>query len=52
MLTHAVLRPRVSFSGDKKPNAEEFEQLHARAHRACFIANSVKTEVEVKPAIG
>ncbi|MGA9334564.1 MAG: OsmC family protein [Rudaea sp.] len=44
----AVLAPKVAFSGDKSPNADEYAQLHQRAHSACFIANSVKTEVELK----
>jgi len=45
----AILAPRVTFSGDKRPTAEEYAKLHERAHAACFIANSVKTVVEVKP---
>jgi organic hydroperoxide reductase OsmC/OhrA len=44
----AILAPKVVFSGDKQPSAEEYAKLHERAHQACFIANSVKTQVEVK----
>jgi len=44
----AILEPKVTFSGDKQPTAEEYAKLHERAHQACFIANSVKTQVEVK----
>ena len=44
----AILAPRVAFSGDKQPSADEYAKLHERAHQACFIANSVKTQVEVK----
>ena len=44
----ATLVPKVTFSGDKRPNAEEYAALQARAHAACFIANSVKTQVELK----
>jgi len=44
----AVLAPKVAFSGDKQPSAEEYVKLHERAHQACFIANSVKTQIEVK----
>lgn len=43
----AVLSPKVAFSGAKHPTAEEYRQLQERAHAACFIANSVKTEVIV-----
>jgi organic hydroperoxide reductase OsmC/OhrA len=48
-MTRVILRPQVAFSGEKIPNPEELRQLHERAHHACFIANSVKTEVVVEP---
>lgn len=44
----ATLAPKVTFSGDKRPTADEYAALQARAHAACFIANSVKTQVELK----
>ena len=44
----AILAPKVVFSGDKQPSADEFKTLHERAHAACFIANSVKTVVELR----
>jgi organic hydroperoxide reductase OsmC/OhrA len=44
----AILAPKVVFSGDKQPTATEYANLHARAHSACFIANSVKTTVELR----
>lgn len=47
-VTHAVLAPKVGFSGEKRPSAEDYAKLHERAHAACFIANSVKTEVELR----
>jgi organic hydroperoxide reductase OsmC/OhrA len=49
-VTRAVLNPRTRFSGDKMPSAEELAALHQRAHANCFIANSVKTAVDVRPA--
>jgi organic hydroperoxide reductase OsmC/OhrA len=48
-MTKVTLRPRVAFSGEKVPSADELHQLHDRAHQHCFIANSVKTEVVVEP---
>jgi organic hydroperoxide reductase OsmC/OhrA len=48
-MTKVTLRPRVAFSGGQRPDPEELRQLHDRAHHACFIANSVKTEVVVEP---
>ena len=52
MVTRAVLRPRATFSGEKRPSAEEYAQLHARSHKACFIANSVRTDVQLEPSMG
>jgi organic hydroperoxide reductase OsmC/OhrA len=48
-MTKVALRPQVTFGGEKTPSPEELRQLHDRAHHACFIANSVKTEVVVEP---
>jgi organic hydroperoxide reductase OsmC/OhrA len=49
-VTRVTLRPAVSFSGGRRPSAEEISDLHHRAHEDCFIANSVTTAVEVSPA--
>lgn len=48
-ITKVTLRPRITFGGDNPPSLEELRRLHAQAHHACFIANSVKTEVVVEP---
>ena len=45
-VTRVELRPRIEF-GDAAPSAEVLERLHKSAHRNCFIANSVRTEVTV-----
>jgi organic hydroperoxide reductase OsmC/OhrA len=45
-----TLRPMVLFSGEKRPNPEELGTLHHKAHAACIIANSLKSEVRVEPA--
>ncbi len=49
-ITRVVLRPRVSFGGETRPSIEELERLHELAHKACFIANSVRTIVTLEPA--
>lgn len=49
-MTVVTLRPRVTFSGEKRPTAAQLEELHHNSHEACFIASSVKTEVRVEPA--
>ena len=48
-MTVVTLRPRIAFSGDKRPTREELDALHHKAHEACFIANSVKSEVRIEP---
>ena len=40
-----VLRPEVHFSGTKQPSRDVLDALHHAAHDACFIANSVRTDV-------
>lgn len=49
MMTVVTLRPAVRFSGEKQPTVAEHHELHRLAHDACFIANSVKTEVRCEP---
>lgn len=44
-----TLRPKVQFSADRSPTAEELESLHHAAHDECFIANSLKCEIVVEP---
>lgn len=48
-MTIVTLRPDVTFSGERLPTREELDQLHHEAHEACFIANSVKTDVRCEP---
>jgi organic hydroperoxide reductase OsmC/OhrA len=47
-MTVVTLRPKVAFSGDKRPTGPEIDDLHHRSHEACFIASSVKSEVRVE----
>jgi organic hydroperoxide reductase OsmC/OhrA len=46
-VTRVTLRPRIDYAG-RPPSAQEADRLHHQAHEACFIANSVKTEVTVE----
>ena len=46
-MTRVTLRPRVTWGGDA-PDEAAIADLHHRAHEACFIANSVTTEVTVE----
>lgn len=44
-VTRVTLRPAVAFAGERQPTREQLETMHHQAHRDCFIANSVKTDV-------
>jgi organic hydroperoxide reductase OsmC/OhrA len=46
-MTRVTLRPRVTWGGNA-PDEAAIADLHHRAHEACFIANSVTTEVIVQ----
>ncbi len=45
-ITKVILKPEIIFSGEKQPTRKQLEKMHHQAHENCFIANSVKTEVE------
>ncbi|MFS1462589.1 peroxiredoxin [Vibrio lentus] len=47
-VTKVTLRPDIVFSGSKIPTAKQLDKLHHLAHKNCFIANSVKTEIVVE----
>jgi organic hydroperoxide reductase OsmC/OhrA len=47
-IDRVVLRPVVAFSGASLPGDEDVEALHEEAHRLCFIANSVRTEIVIE----
>jgi organic hydroperoxide reductase OsmC/OhrA len=47
-MARVTLRPHIVFSGDKRPRRADVDALHRRAHDACYIANSVKSEVRVE----
>lgn len=48
-ISSVTLRPSIEYGGERAPSPEQEAQLHHRAHEECFIANSVKTEIEVVP---
>jgi organic hydroperoxide reductase OsmC/OhrA len=45
-VTKVVLHPQIEWTG-AAPDKAKLDQMHHEAHDACFIANSVKTEVTV-----
>ena len=46
-VSRVTLDPKIAWSGENRPSAEEVAALHHRAHEECFLANSVRTEVVV-----
>jgi organic hydroperoxide reductase OsmC/OhrA len=47
-ISRVTLRPRIAWGGDKQPSQDYLARLHHVAHEECFIANSVKTDVNVE----
>ncbi len=47
-ITRIVLRPTITVSGEM-PDEERLRQLVDTAHRHCFIANSLTSEVAIEP---
>ena len=45
-VTRVVLQPDIAWRGTA-PDKARIDHLHHEAHQACFIANSVKTQVTV-----
>jgi len=48
-VTRVELRPVVRFAPGTGVSADDYGKLHEKAHRGCFIANSVKAAVTVLP---
>lgn len=49
VMTKVHLRPAVHYAGPQ-PDRQQELSLHDKAHHACFLANSVKSEIIVTPA--
>ena len=47
-ITRVTLRPDIRWGGEA-PAAEVLDDLHHRAHEACYLANSIRGEVVVEP---
>ncbi len=41
------LKPTIVFSGSKTPDVDQLKSLHEKAHRNCFVANSIKSKVNI-----
>ena len=50
-VTRVELRPVVRFAPGTALSAADYAKLHEKAHRDCFIANSVRTSVTCTPTL-
>jgi organic hydroperoxide reductase OsmC/OhrA len=50
-ITLIMLRPDVTFGGDKRPSASDAAKIHHEAHEVCCLANSVTAEVRCEPVV-
>ena len=46
-VSRVTLDPRIDWAGERRPDAAAVAEMHRLAHRDCFIANSVRTEIVV-----
>jgi organic hydroperoxide reductase OsmC/OhrA len=46
-VTEITLTPEIVYNGDKHPSDEQLKSLHEKSHKNCFIAQSLKTKVNV-----
>ncbi len=51
-VSRITLRPAGVYSGERQPTADEELELHRLAHEQCYIANTVKSEVVIRPVRG
>ncbi|WP_160004141.1 OsmC family protein [Rhizobium sp. 18055] len=49
MVSRVELRPQVVYTAEM-PSREAQEKMHHQAHELCFLANSVKTAIDIRPA--
>ncbi|RJG06581.1 OsmC family peroxiredoxin [Noviherbaspirillum cavernae] len=47
-MTRITLRPKVVFSDERQPTADELDAMHHYSHEECYIANSLKSEIVVE----
>lgn len=48
-ITEVTLSPKVRYAIRNQPTERVNAEIHCEAHKQCFIANSVKTDIKVEP---
>ncbi|MBV7456190.1 OsmC family protein [Acidovorax sp. sif1233] len=51
VVAHVQLRPVTRFDAAHPPSSAVLADLHHQAHAACFLANSVKTQIDCAPVL-
>ena len=46
-ITEVTLRPHIQYVHRSAPSVEENAEMHHMAHEKCFIANSVRTSIDI-----
>ena len=49
MMNRVILQPQVVFSGSNHSSRKAQEDMHLKARRSGFIANSVRTSISIQP---
>ncbi|MBX3244358.1 MAG: OsmC family protein [Acidobacteria bacterium] len=47
-ISKITLVPKIEWGGEVLPTSEEIDILHHKAHKECYIANSIKAEIVVR----
>lgn len=48
-VTQITLQPKVVFDSAEPVSLDKVRELHAKAHKHCFIANSLNTKMVIEP---
>ena len=48
-VSRIMLRPRVTFADGTQPSEGELDALHHRAHGECYIASTIRAEINIEP---
>ena len=51
VISKVVLKPQVTFAEDVEIERQAIEKIHHQAHKKCFLAKSVTSEVKVEPVL-
>lgn len=43
-----TLDPQIEWSGERLPTLDETAGLHHKAHKECYIANSIRSQITIK----